>query len=62
MLILTRRAGEALVIETESGETIKVVVIETRGIQTRLGVIADRQVSVDREEIHLRKKAEKHRA
>lgn len=59
MLILTRRPGEALVMETESGETIKVVVIDNRGAQVRMGVIADQKVSVDREEIHLRKRREK---
>ena len=59
MLILTRRPGEALVMETESGETIKVVVIDNRGAQVRMGVIADQKVSVDREEIHLRKRWEK---
>lgn len=58
MLILTRRPGEALVMETESKETIKVVVIENRGAQVRLGVIAEQKVAIDREEIHLRKKAE----
>ncbi|MFT7338149.1 MAG: carbon storage regulator [Marinobacter maritimus] len=58
MLILTRRPGEALVMETDSGEIIKVVVLENRGNQVRMGVIADRKVSVDREEIHLRKKGE----
>jgi len=59
MLILTRRPGEALVMETESKETIKVVVIENRGAQVRLGVIAEQKVAIDREEIHLRKKAER---
>ncbi|KMQ75269.1 carbon storage regulator [Marinobacter subterrani] len=59
MLILTRRPGEALVMETESGETIKVVVIDNRGAQVRMGVIASQKVSVDREEIHLRKRREK---
>lgn len=58
MLILTRRPGEALVMETKSKETIKVVVIENRGAQVRLGVIAEQKVAIDREEIHLRKKAE----
>lgn len=58
MLILTRRPGEALVMQTGSGEVIKVVVIENRGNQVRVGVIADSKVSVDREEIYLRKKSE----
>lgn len=59
MLILTRKPGEALVMEAAGGEIIKVVVIENSGAQVRLGVIADRAVAVDREEIHLRKKADR---
>tara|TARA_R110001583_G_scaffold25218_1_gene91433 strand:- start:2004 stop:2186 length:183 start_codon:yes stop_codon:yes gene_type:complete len=59
MLILTRRPGEALVMETGSGEVIKVVVIDNRGAQVRMGVIASKEISVDREEIYLRKKGER---
>jgi len=59
MLLLTRRPGEALVMETSSGEVIKVVVIENRGAQVRMGVIASKEISVDREEIYLRKKGER---
>ena len=59
MLILTRRPGEALVMTTQAGEEIKVVVIDKSGAQVRMGVIANHAVTVDREEIHLRKKREK---
>ena len=59
MLVLTRRPGEALVMETESGELVKVVIIENRGAQVRMGVIADPSITVDREEIHLRKKKDR---
>lgn len=58
MLILSRRAGEAVVIETPSGERVKVVVLSKHGNQVRMGIIANTRVAVDREEIHLRKKAE----
>lgn len=58
MLILTRRPGEALIMESASGEKAKVLVLENRGAQVRLGVTADPSVSVDREEIYLRKKGE----
>lgn len=58
MLFLTRLPGEAFVMETASGEIAKVVVLENRGAQVRLGVIADRSITVDREEIYLRKKGE----
>lgn len=55
MLVLTRRAGEALVMETPSGELIKVVMLEQHGNQMRMGVIADNKIKVDREEIYLKK-------
>ena len=58
MLVLSRRAGEAVVIETPSGERVKVVVLSKHGNQVRMGIIANTRVAVDREEIHLRKKAE----
>lgn len=59
MLILSRKAGEALVATTESGEIIKVVVLQNGGAQVRMGVVANQNVTVDREEIYLRKKAER---
>lgn len=61
MLILSRKAGEALVATTESGEIIKVVVLQNGGAQVRMGVVANQNVTVDREEIYLRKKAEARR-
>lgn len=59
MLILTRRQGEALVITTQSGEEIKIALIEKSGNQVRMGIIANPSVTVDREEIHQRKLAER---
>ena len=50
MLILTRRAGETLVI----GEDVRVKVLEVKGQQVRIGVTAPREVSVHREEIYER--------
>lgn len=55
MLILTRRVGETLMI---GGERIKVTVMGINGSQVRIGVTAPRDVTVDREEIHERKKRE----
>ncbi len=57
-LFLSRKVGEALVMETASGEIAKIIVVENSGAEVRLGVIADRSITVDREEIHLRKKGE----
>ena len=53
-LILTRRIGESLVI----GESITVRVLSVKGNQVRLGIEAPREVSVHREEIAARIKAE----
>jgi carbon storage regulator len=54
MLILTRKAGESLVI----ANTIVVTVIGTNNGQVRLGIEAPAHVVVDREEIHQRRQAE----
>lgn len=55
MLILTRKAGEAIRI----GEEITVTVLEVRGTQIRLGVAAPKSITVDREEVAKRKLAER---
>lgn len=54
MLLLTRREGEKIII----GDDIEVVVLEIRGSQVRIGVKAPPNITVDREEIYLRKRAE----
>jgi len=59
MLILTRRPGETLVMKTESGELINVTVLGVKANQVRIGVDAPQSVSVDREEIYLKKQAER---
>ena len=55
MLILSRRAGEALRI----GDDIEVQVMSINGNQVRLGIKAPREIAVDREEIALRKQHER---
>tara|TARA_B100000902_G_C26789129_1_gene658931 strand:- start:125 stop:325 length:201 start_codon:yes stop_codon:yes gene_type:complete len=50
MLILTRRAGEAILL----GHDVKVVVLGVKGNQVRLGIEAPRTLSVHREEIYNR--------
>jgi carbon storage regulator CsrA len=47
MLILTRKAGESLII----GDSIRIIILEIRGKQVRLGVEAPSEVVVLREEI-----------
>jgi carbon storage regulator len=54
MLILTRRVGETLMI----GDEVTVTVLGVKGNQVRIGVNAPRDVSVHREEIYDRIKAE----
>ena len=55
MLILTRRAGQALRI----GDDIEVTVMAVNGSQVRIGISAPRQIAVDRGEIAERKRRER---
>ena len=48
MLVLTRKAGESVMI----GSDIVVTVLEARGEQIRIGISAPRSVKVHREEIY----------
>ncbi|QBI18934.1 carbon storage regulator [Egibacter rhizosphaerae] len=48
MLVLTRRAGESIVIDGH----ITVTVLEARGDQIRIGVEAPRDVAIHREEVY----------
>jgi carbon storage regulator len=53
MLVLTRRAGESVVI----GDDIVITVLEARGDVIRLGITAPRDVQVHREEVYNELKA-----
>ncbi len=53
MLVLSRRVGESLCI----GNDVKVVVLEVKGCQVRIGVAAPKETSVDRQELRERKEA-----
>jgi carbon storage regulator len=48
MLVLTRKAGESLII----GDEIVVTVLEARGDVIRIGIQAPRDVQVHREEVY----------
>jgi carbon storage regulator len=52
MLLLTRREGEALIID----EKIRLIVINVKGKQVKFGFISDKNIPIDREEIFQKKK------
>ena len=56
MLVLTRSAGERLIIGEDAEITLSI--LEIRGNQVRIGINAPRHVAVHREEIYLRIQAE----
>lgn len=56
MLILTRRISESLIV---GDHEIVITVLGVKGNQVRIGVEADPTVAIDREEIYLRKQAER---
>ncbi len=48
MLVLTRKADQEIVI----ADNIRVKVLEVRGNQVRLGIVAPKEISVHRAEVH----------
>jgi len=50
MLVLSRRADESLFI----GDDIKITVLDIRGGQVRLGIVAPESIKVHREEVYNR--------
>ncbi len=51
MLILIRRPGESIIIETPAGERITVTVLGVKGNQVRIGTDAPDDISIMREEL-----------
>lgn len=58
MLVLTRRAGEAILI----GRDVDIIVLETDGTRVRLGIRAPRELTVLRRELLEQVGAENRRA
>lgn len=58
MLVLTRKSGEAIRI----GEDVKIVIVEVKDNQVKLGIQAPQACSVHREEVYLRIQEENIRA
>ena len=54
MLVLTRRIDEALIIDGN----ITITILDIKGRQARIGIDAPKDISIDREEIHERKRHE----
>jgi carbon storage regulator len=52
MLVLTRKVGEALIVD----DNIRITVVGILGDKVRLGVVAPEEVIVDRQEIHEKRK------
>ena len=52
MLVLTRKIGEEIIIDEE----ICVTIVDIRENQVRLGITAPRETTVDRREIHERRR------
>lgn len=48
MLVLSRKKNEAIVINDE----ITVTIVEIRGDKVRLGIVAPKEISVHRQEVH----------
>jgi carbon storage regulator len=51
VLILTRRVGESIIIETPAGEQITVTVLGVKGNQVRIGTEAPDDIQILREEL-----------
>ncbi|MCL5261130.1 MAG: carbon storage regulator CsrA [Gammaproteobacteria bacterium] len=50
MLILTRRVSESIII----GDDITVTVLGVKGLQVKIGIQAEKDVPIHREEVYLR--------
>jgi carbon storage regulator len=59
MLCINRRRGEEIVIRTPEGRMIKLAILDSDTGKVRIGILADRDVSINRAEIDERVQAER---
>lgn len=60
MLVLTRRPNQSIMLhDPETDQTYEVHLVEVKGDQVRLGIVAPRSVAVDRSEIAAQKAADR---
>jgi len=50
MIVMTRRVGESLVIETASGERIEITIQDAQANRVRIVALASKDVNIFREE------------
>lgn len=55
MLVLTRKINEKIII----GNNIEVEILDITWENVKLGITAPEEIIIDREEVHIRRKAEK---
>lgn len=51
MLVLSRRANETIVIAGGTNQEVRVTVLDIRGDKVRLGIVADKLIAVNRQEV-----------
>ncbi len=52
MLVLTRKTDQKIIFTTSHGEIIVLTVVAINGDRARLGIEADRSITIHREEVH----------
>lgn len=57
MLVLTRKAGESIIVEFSDGSTFRITIVAIRENRVRIGFEAPPQITIIREEVLYRKDA-----